>query len=273
MSAEVANYQTHDRTYDTSNSTQHGIFTTNAGLNLKGSIALRAFLAQDRILYLEKKFFCDKATEKTVYLMVKDQFDTGSHKQVHTKKVSCQFPILEIWDLSSINGDNKLPNGWEVTNDFPTLQQVEDLGLKKEYNATVWARDGEEITFHVKFGAGSHIGVNWTIEEVLPNTHNGGASDIVVDDCETKDSGGFPSRPNGWSGSFDTWSSAKPCVFPFRYDNVLYYGCAQLPAASYQSGPYPNAQYSLCATEIDSDYNAMKMGHCNADCHHQVPYC
>ena len=68
-----------------------------------------------RILYLEKKFFCDKATEKTVYLMVKDQFDTLSHKQVHTRKVSCQFPILEIEDLSSTNGDNKFANGWEVS--------------------------------------------------------------------------------------------------------------------------------------------------------------
>ena len=119
MSAEVAKYDASGfvLTYDTSNSTLHPILINpiNAGLNLKGSIALRAFLAQDRILYLEKKFFCDKATEKTVYLMVKDQFNTGSHKQVHTKKVSCQFPILEIWDLSSVNDDNKLANGWEVS--------------------------------------------------------------------------------------------------------------------------------------------------------------
>ena len=55
------------------------------------------------------------------------------------------------------------------------------------------------------------------------------------------------------------------CVFPFRYDNVLYYGCAQLPPNT-----YPTSQFSLCATEIDSDYNALKMGHCNADCHIQV---
>ena len=85
MSAEVAKYDASGfvLTYDTSNSTLHPILINpiNAGLNLKGSIALRAFLAQDRILYLEKKFFCDKATEKTVYLMVMDKFDTGAHKQ------------------------------------------------------------------------------------------------------------------------------------------------------------------------------------------------
>ena len=114
MSAEVATFMGWDK-YDTSNSTQTQIFSSNPSTNLVGSIALRAFLAQDRILYLEKKFFCDKATEKTVSLMVKDQFDTGSHKQVHTKKVSCQFPILEIWDLSSTNPDNLFANGWEVS--------------------------------------------------------------------------------------------------------------------------------------------------------------
>ena len=57
--------------------------------------------------------------------MVKDQFDTGSHKQVHTQKVSCQFPILEIWDLSSINGDNKLANGWEVSMKLHELMIVD----------------------------------------------------------------------------------------------------------------------------------------------------
>ena len=87
-----------------------------------------------------------------------------------------------------------------MTKDFPTLQQVADLGLKKEYNATVWARDGEELTFHVKFGAGSHIGVNWTIEEVSPNSHGSPSrpSDTVVDDCVTDGTkGGFPSPKPG----------------------------------------------------------------------------
>ena len=48
----------------------------------------------------------------------------------------------------------------------------------------VWARDSEELNFHVKFGAGSHIGVNWTIKfkeramvsssAVPPRTFGGG---------------------------------------------------------------------------------------------------
>ena len=82
---------------------------------------------------------------------------------------------------------------FQVTNDFPTLQEVEQLNLKKEYNATVWARVGEELTFHVRFGAGSHIGVNWTIEEVSPNA--GSPSDIVADDCETQDPGSISHNP------------------------------------------------------------------------------
>ena len=82
---------------------------------------------------------------------------------------------------------------FQVTKDFPTLQQVEQLNLKKEYNATVWARVGEELTFHVRFGAGSHIGVNWTIEEVSPN--GGSPSDIVPDDCETQDPGSISHNP------------------------------------------------------------------------------
>lgn len=37
---------------------------------MAGQIAVRAVLAQDRILNIEKKFFCDRTTEKTVMLDV-----------------------------------------------------------------------------------------------------------------------------------------------------------------------------------------------------------
>ena len=77
-----------------------------------------------------------------------------------------------------------------MTNDFPTLQQVELFNAKKHYNATAWARPNEELTFHVKFGAGSHIGVNFSIVEVFPN--GGSPGDTVADECETAANGGFP---------------------------------------------------------------------------------
>ena len=76
--------------------------------------------------------------------------------------------------------------------------------------------------------------------------------------------------PGGWTGSFPAFTSAQRCVFPFRYGNILYYGCAQLEAGTYPNYPGGRARWSLCATEIDSDYNALKMGHCNDYCHIQV---
>ena len=50
QSAEVARYDQSvmPSKYDTSNATQTTLFTSNPTLNLRGSIALRAFLAQDR---------------------------------------------------------------------------------------------------------------------------------------------------------------------------------------------------------------------------------
>ena len=40
---------------------------------------------------------------------------------------------------------------------------------KLQHLGAVWAGDSEELTLHVKFGSGSHIGVNWTIKEVSRN--------------------------------------------------------------------------------------------------------
>ena len=75
-----------------------------------------------------------------------------------------------------------------MTNPFPT--DLTDPNAKKLYNATAWARPNEELTFHVKFGEGSHIGVNFSIVEVFPNNNN--PDDIVADECETAANGGFP---------------------------------------------------------------------------------
>lgn len=52
-----------------------------------------------------------------------------------------------------------------------------------------------------------------------------------------------------------------PCVFPFRYDGILFYGCTNLTVAA--------LEYIMCATEIDDDYNAVKLSWCNEFCHIQ----
>ncbi len=50
-----------------------------------GQVAVRTFLTQDRIFYIERKFFCNKATEKTVWLNVRDSFN--NKRTVKTNKV------------------------------------------------------------------------------------------------------------------------------------------------------------------------------------------
>ena len=90
------------------------------------------------------------------------------------------------------------------------------------------------LKFHVRFSEGSHVRVEWKIE--TPND--------VQNDCLTEDE--------------------YPCTFPFRHLGILYYGCARLPNDL-------NETDVICATSVDSDYNAMQIGKCNQDCHQQYP--
>ena len=57
-----------------------------------------------------------------------------------------------------------------------------------------------------------------------------------------------------------TFSSAisKPCIFPFRYNGVLYYGCTNDTAGK-----------KLCADSVDKGYNALTIATCNTFCHTQ----
>ena len=43
----------------------------------------------------------------------------------------------------------------------------------------------------------------------------------------------------------------KPCLFPFRYKDILYYACTNI------------TEGSVCATETDSDFNAKTLGECD----------
>ncbi len=167
--------------------------------------------------------------------------------------MSCQFPIVDIWDFSSNNTDNPNRNGWVVTKEFPPEDQIKLLGVKKMYNATVWARVDETLTFHTKFGAGSHIRVRWTIEE--PST--------VSDNCTTitsTQSFPTPTPPGDLKVlllqaqvlNYRAFPIADPpfyqttadvdCVFPFRYKDVLYYGCTNVSLSG--------TVYKMCATKV-----------------------
>ena len=71
---------------------------------------------------------------------------------MNTTKVTCQFPIVEIFDLSSTDVENPNVNGWEVTRQFdPYDEQIRTQSTlvknPRLYNVSVWARVGEELTF------------------------------------------------------------------------------------------------------------------------------
>ena len=55
--------------------------------------------------------------------------------------------------------------------------------------------------------------------------------------------------------------SSAPCVFPFRYEDVLHYGCTH---------PVDHAlSAAICATSTDDDYNAEEVAACEERCHVQ----
>ena len=86
-------------------------------------------------------------------------------RSIQTRKVSCQYPIVEIEDLSPDHPDNKDNNTWLVTYPYPTKEQVEAEPdyYPKVYEAKAWARPDEELKFRVRFGEGSHMGISWKI--------------------------------------------------------------------------------------------------------------
>ena len=99
----------------------------------------------------------------------------------------------------------------------------------------------------LRFPAGSHMYVLWYISD--PTGEN--------DDCKT--------AANTLSGDppvelfVDT--NDVPCDFPFRYKNVLYYGCTNITIET--------KNYKMCASKTDVDYNALQMSFCNDYCHCQ----
>ena len=181
-------------------------------------------------------------------------FDTTT--TVKTRKVSCQYPIMAIHDMSATHPLNLQNNSWTVLLEFPTDAEIQaDKETKKEYIAALWARKDEEIVFSAKFGRGSHMNVTWSL-----TTDENDPTNTGEDDCETKE-GDEPT----WSGTIPSIAfeatAEKQCKFPFRYNNTLFYGCSNFTIGDDAT--------NMCATEIDEDYNAQKLGICNDHCHVQ----
>ena len=101
---------------------------------------------------IEKRFFCDRTTEKTVHLELKDPL--GNTRMQSTRKVSCQYPILDVEDLSFTHKDNVKNNTWHVKQKFPTnefIAEMEEMEIfiPKYYEAEAWVAKDEKLTFQV----------------------------------------------------------------------------------------------------------------------------
>eukprot|EP00095_Tigriopus_kingsejongensis_P012230 maker-scaffold528_size145933-snap-gene-0.29 protein:Tk12230 transcript:maker-scaffold528_size145933-snap-gene-0.29-mRNA-1 annotation:"hypothetical protein IscW_ISCW000316" len=226
-----------------------GLFILNEVDTPARQHAIRVVTYEERHLRLEEKFFCDKPTEKTVSMRVLTHIGLLVH-EYRTPKISCQYPIMEIYDLSLDNPNNPPFIPFTVKKPLPTRAEIlqRKTPNRTEYEAEMWLMNGQTFTWDVKFGSGSHLIVNW-IETNQPDD----PCSITGDSIDPAPGGGIALDTN-----VDT-----TCVFPFRYDStskILHYGCTNITSM---------ASTPICATEVDLDNLATKVGVCKKICHVQ----
>ncbi len=118
-----------------------------------------------------------------------------------------------------------------------SILKIEE-GNRTDFHAQLWAEKDKPFYFEVKIIAGSHVDITWEVEGVA----NPCGATIGVD---------------GSLGLTDM-DHGTECQFPFRYNNVLYYGC------TYMDPTVANKQ--ICATDRDKDFNGLKYGVCDDKC-------
>ena len=143
--------------------------------------AVRPLLSEDRVLAVEQKFFCDRTTEKTVTLTVTDNQNSPVTFANSTVRLSCQYPLSAVKDLSEINENNVFNNSWhyikveetDCASEVLCKNKLFDNGtvIAREYEASLSARKDERVRFHVKFSKGSHMKFTWMFDEDLGSTH------------------------------------------------------------------------------------------------------
>ena len=154
------------------------------------------------------------------------------------------------------------------------------------YEATLSVRREETIKFHIKFSKGSHMTFTWMLDsdEVFPpprtlpkyafesTTNSNPHVTMENERCQITDAPGNAedtrvkveahkyltrngAQQNTVFLSRMSETAADLCVFPFRYQSVLYYACTDILTAI--------STVRICATETDVDFNPVSMGYCN----------
>ena len=133
------------------------------------------------MLAVEQKFFCDRTTEKTVTLTVTDNQNSPVTFTNSTVRLSCQYPLSAVKDLSESNENNVYNNSWhyikveetDCASEVLCKNKLYDNGtvIAREYEASLSARKDERIRFHVKFSKGSHMNFTWMFDEDLGSNH------------------------------------------------------------------------------------------------------
>ena len=242
--------------------------------------AIRPLLFEDRILAVEQKFFCDRTTEKTVTLTVKDNQQTQKTVSNSTVKLSCQYPLSAAYDLTIHDMNNQENNTWKFIKTNETECEADGCTNKEYENGTIiprlyeaelWARKDEEIRFHIKFSKGSHVNFTWMFEEdlgaqfphvevkdeqceIMKAPAGGGIDDVIAD---------ISTAGVSWDG---VGGAGKLCKFPFRFKKILYYACTNFSDNATAAGlGSPQEPITVCATESDQNFNPTTMGFCNTE--------
>ena len=90
--------------------------------------AVRVVISQDHTFKTKQKFFCDGLSEKRVHLKVHKQ-NMGIVRSISSDRISCQYPILKISDLTQNYSENTGNNSWSIVKPYPTNQGPNHLLL------------------------------------------------------------------------------------------------------------------------------------------------
>ena len=133
-------------------------------------MAVRALLYEDRFLQFEQALFCDKTTEKTVTVTVKDEVQSNIGA-IATKRLSCMYPLMEIKDVSAdaVRYPRNLDIPLKIIENMTTGEELQSGGGRSVYNMEVWLRNEQPFTFGVDIVSGSHLEVSPLITTVHPN--------------------------------------------------------------------------------------------------------